>query len=161
MLVPDKYTFIFVLINLIVLYLFMRKLLFKPVTEFMEKRKNGIEQSLKEAEEAKLLAAKTQKSYEEKIKSTKEEAEKILNEAKVRAVHEAEEIIKNAQQEALEITKRGREEVERERAEMLGQIKQQIALLAIAAATQVVQTNMDTAANRVIVEKFIDEAGAA
>lgn len=161
MLVPDKYTFIFVLINLIVLYLFMRKLLFKPVTEFMEKRKNGIEQSLKEAEEAKLLAAKTQKSYEEKIKSTKEEAEKILNEAKVRAVHEAEEIIKNAQKEALEITKRGREEVERERAEMLGQIKQQIALLAIAAATQVVQTNMDTATNRVIVEKFIDEAGAA
>lgn len=161
MLVPDKYTFIFVLINLIVLYLFMRKLLFKPVTEFMEKRKNGIEQSLKEAEEAKRLAAETQKSYEEKIKSTKDEAEKILNEAKVRAVHEAEEIIRNAQKEALEIAKRGREEVERERAEMLGQIKQQIALLAIAAATQVVQSNMDSAANRVIVEKFIDEAGAA
>jgi len=44
---------------------------------------------------------------------------------------------------------------------MLRQVRQQIAVLAISVATKVVQANMDTDANKIMVDKFIDEAGAA
>ena len=43
---------------------------------------------------------------------------------------------------------------------MLKQTKQQIAVLAIAAASKLVQANMDSDANKSMVDKFIDEAGA-
>lgn len=161
MLAPDKYTFIFVAINLIVLYFFMKKFLFKPVTNFMENRKNTIEQALNAAEQAKAQEAETRKKYEEQIKNIKAESEKLLDEARVKAERQHEEIIANAKKEALAIVQKGHDDVERERAEMLRQIRQQIAVLAISAATKVVQANMDTEANKVMVDKFIDEAGAA
>jgi F-type H+-transporting ATPase subunit b len=161
MLTPDKYTFIFVLINLLVLYWFMKKFLFKPVTNFMENRKNSIEQGLKEAADAKSEASKIRKDYEEQIKKIKEDGDKLLNEAKARAAREYDEMIEAAKKDAMAIVQKGHADVERERAEMLLETKQQIALLAITAATKLVQANMDTEANKVLVDKFIDEAGAA
>lgn len=158
---PEKYTFIFVALNLLILYFFMRKFLFKPVTEFMEKRKNSIDQALKDADQAKLEAAESRKSYEEQIKKIREESDRLLNEARIRATHEYDGIIAAAKKDALAIVEKGRQDVEREREEMLRQVKQQIAALAIAAATQVVQANMDTDSNKSMVDKFIDEAGAA
>lgn len=160
MLVPDKYTFILVAINLIILYLFMKKFLFKPVTNFMENRKNSIEQGLKDAADAKLEAAEARKKYEEQIKKIKEDSDKLLNEARTRAAREYDEIVATAKKDALAIVQKGHEDVDRERAEMLSQIRQQIAVLAIAAATKLVQANMNTDVNKVMVDKFIDEAGA-
>jgi F-type H+-transporting ATPase subunit b len=106
MLVPDQYTFIFVALNLLVLYFFMKKFLFKPVTEFMEKRKNSIDKALNDAEQAKIEAAETRKAYENQIKNAKEESDKFLNEARLRATREYDEIIQNAHNDALAIWKK-------------------------------------------------------
>ncbi len=161
MLMPEKYTFIFVALNLLILYFFMRKFLFKPVTEFMEKRKNSIDQALKDADQAKLEAAESRKNYEEQIKKIREESDRLLNEGRAKAMREYDEIIANAKKDALAVVEKGRQDVEREREEMLRQVRQQIATLAIAAASKVVQANMDTDSNKSLVDKFIDEAGAA
>lgn len=161
MLIPDKYTFILVAINLIILYFFMKKFLFKPVTTFMENRKNSIEKALNDAEQAKVEVAEARKNYEEQIKSIKEDSDRLLSEARTRASQEYDEIIETAKKDALAIIEKGREEAERQREEMLLEVRQQIAVLAISAATQVVQANMDTDTNRSLVEKFLDEAGAA
>ncbi|OPX44853.1 ATP synthase subunit b, sodium ion specific [Ruminiclostridium hungatei] len=161
MLMPEKYTFIFVALNLFILYFFMRKFLFKPVTEFMEKRRNSIDQALKDADQAKLEVAESRKNYEEQIKKIREESDRLMNEARAKASREYDEIIANAKKDALAIVEKGRQDVERERTEMLRQVRQQIAALALTAATKVVQANMDTESNKSIVDKFIDEAGAA
>lgn len=161
MLMPEKYTFIFVAINLLILYFFMRKFLFKPVTEFMEKRKNSIDQALKDADQAKLEVAESRKNYEEQIKKIREEGDRLMNEARAKASREYDDIIANAKKDAQAIVEKGRQDVEREKAEMLRQVRQQIAALALTAATKVVQANMDTDSNKSIVDKFIDEAGAA
>jgi F-type H+-transporting ATPase subunit b len=160
MLEPDGYTFVFVAINLIVLFLLMRKFLFKPITNLMEERKSSIEQGLKDAENAKIEAAEARKKYDEQIKNIKLDGDKLLNEVKVKAAREYDEIISNAKKDALTVVQRGHEDVERERAEMLKQTRQQIAVLAIAAASKLVQANMDSDANKSMVDKFIDEAGA-
>lgn len=161
MLMPEKYTFIFVAINLLILYFFMRKFLFKPVTEFMEKRKNSIDQALKDAGQAKLEVAEARKNYEEQIKKIREESDRLMDEARAKASREYDVIISNAKKDAQAIVEKGRQDVEREKAEMLRQVRQQIAALALTAATKVVQANMDTDSNKSIVDKFIDEAGAA
>ncbi len=161
MLTPEKYTFLFVALNLLILYFFMKLILFKPVTQFMENRKNSIETALNDAEQAKLEAAESRKSYDQQIRNIKVDSDRLVNEAKQKASREYEDIVAAAKKEAELILQKGREEVERERAEMLKQVKQQIAVLAISAATKVVQQNMDSETNKSLVEKFIDEAGAA
>ncbi|HEY5584557.1 MAG TPA: F0F1 ATP synthase subunit B [Ruminiclostridium sp.] len=161
MLTPDKYTFIFVALNLLVLYFFMKRFLFERITNFMENRKNSIDKALNDAEDAKIEAAEIRKGYEEQLKNIKEDCDKLLDEARIRAEREYYEIIAAAKKDSLAIAQRGREETEREKADMLRQLRQQIAVLAIAAATKVMQANMDTDANKIMVDKFIDEAGAA
>jgi len=101
MFVPEKYTFILVALNLIILYFFMKKFLFKPVTSFMENRKNSIEKALVDAEDAKLDAAQARKSYEEQIKNIKLDSDKLLNEARSRAAREYDEIIASAKKDVL------------------------------------------------------------
>ncbi|PYG89531.1 F-type H+-transporting ATPase subunit b [Ruminiclostridium sufflavum DSM 19573] len=160
MLEPDRYTFIFVALNLIILFLLMRKFLFKPITNLMEERKSSIEQGLKDAENARTEAAEAHKKYDEQMKNIKLDGDKLLNELRAKAAREYDGIVANAKKDALAIIQKGHEDVERERDEMLKQTKQQIAILAIAAATKLVQANMDTEANKAMVDKFIDEAGA-
>jgi F-type H+-transporting ATPase subunit b len=44
---------------------------------------------------------------------------------------------------------------------MLKELRSQVAGLALAAASRVIEANMNTESNKNLVDKFIDEAGAA
>ncbi len=63
--------------------------------------------------------------------------------------------------DAQNIKTKAMEEIDRERDQMLKSIKNQVASLALAAASKVIDANMDTVSNKVIVDKFIDESGVA
>jgi len=157
----EKFRFIFVFINFMILYFFMRKFLFKPVTQFMENRTNMIKDSLDNAEKSKTEASQLKLQYDEKLKSAKDEADKIINDAIAKANKEHEEILNNARKDAEAILAKGREEIERERSQMIKEVKSQVTGLALAVASKVVEANMDNENNRKLAEKFIDEAGAA
>ena len=154
-------TFIWVIVNLIVLYIFLKKILFKPVTKFMDNRTNSIKSDLENAEKSKVDAALLKQSYEEKLSAADEEAEKILNIARDRAEIEYASMITSAKRDAEQILEKTRKELELERDQMLKDIRNQVASLALAAASKVLEANMNTENNKILVDKFIDEAGAA
>lgn len=156
-----SFTFIFVFINMVVLYIVLRKILFKPVTQFMENRIKSIKDAIDNAEKAKLEAADLKQQYDFKLHAAKDEADKIINDSNVRANKEYDTILSTAKQDAQGVMTKASKEIERERAQMLKEIKNQVASLALAAATKVIEVNMDTATNRALVDKFIDEEGAA
>jgi len=153
--------FILVALNLLILYLILRKLLFKRVTQYMENRTKAIKENIENAEKLKAEADGLKRKYEEEIKTAREEADKILNDARARANRESDSIIASARQDAEGILSRAREEIEREREQMLKEVKGQVAGLALSVASKVIESNMDTDKNRALAEKFINEAGAA
>lgn len=161
MLEPSLPTFVWVFINLIILYLILRKILFKPVTKFMEDRAGSIKRDLENAEKAREEADQIKLQYEEKLKSAREDADRILNIARERAEKERDEILREARNEAEAILKKAREQIEREHEQMVQTVRNQVVSLALAAATKVVEANMDTDTNRALVDKFINEEGAA
>jgi len=155
----DIPTFIFVVINLIVLYIAMKKLLFKPVTKFMEKRKKSISDSMENAKKEMAEALELKQKYNEILKDARDEAENIINTARIKAEAEYDNIVNKATVKAEVIIVSAEERIEKERQKVLAGIKSEIAGLALLAASKVVETNMDTEKNRKLVEKFIDEAG--
>jgi len=157
----NYYKFILAALNLIILYVVLRKVLFKPVTEFMEKRTRSIQESLDHAaaENADALALK--QSYEEQLKTAESRGEMIVHEAVQKASREYDQIIENARKEAEAILEAARVRAEREKEQTLRDIRSQVAGLALAAASKVLEANMDTERNRALVDRFIDEAGAA
>jgi len=150
-----------VALNLIILYVVLRKILFKPVTQFMENRAKSIKDSIDNAENAKVEAAELKQKYEDLLKAARIEAIKITEEAYAKAEKEHEKITAEAQKESQRILQHARQEIEREREQMLKDIRSQVAGLALSAASKVMEANMDTESNRKLVNKFIDEAGAA
>ena len=154
-------TFIFVIINLSVLYLILKKFLFKPVTEFMQKRAKSISDDLESAKLSNAKAEELKRNYEHQLKEARRQAEKIISDGENRAGKKYDSIIKEAKQEAQQMILKAKEEIEKERLEMVKDMNNQVASMALAAATKVMEANMDTESNRKLVEKFIDEAGVA
>lgn len=154
-------TFVLVAINLLVLYFVLKKLLFTKFTAFMDKRATMIQESLEESQKAREFAETTQKEYAQKMRDSKAEVVKMLEEAKADTSKQSDELMKLAKVEAENLIVKAREEIERERDKMIKEVRSEVASLALAAASKVIEANLDTESNRRLVEKFIDEAGAA
>lgn len=157
----NAYKVLMVALNLIILYAVLRKLLFKRVTEFMENRTKSIKDSIESAEKARAEAGELKLQYENQLNTARDKGEKIIEEARIKAEKESDRIIAAARQQSESILAKAMEEVEQERLQMLKEIRSQVAGLALAAASKVIEANMDTEANRALVDRFIDEAGAA
>jgi F-type H+-transporting ATPase subunit b len=154
-------TSILVIISLLILYYALNKLLFSKFTPFMEKRAAGIKESLEEAENAKIFAKELKAEYSEKIKKAQSDIEQMLEDAKTSAKKEYEAIIKDAKLEAMSMLSKAHAEIEKEHEKMIQEIKSEVASIAIAAASKLIETNLDTATNKKLVEKFVNEVGVA
>lgn len=161
MLSPNIPTFIFALINLGILYFALKKLLFKPVTEFMENRTKSIENSIQTAEQKNADADKLKKEYEEQLLSAREQANSIVKEAREKAAREYESSLAQAKTDSQDLINRAKADIENERQQMIKEIRNEVVSLALAAASKVIEANMDNDKNKTLVEKFIDEEGAA
>lgn len=154
-------TFIWAIINLIVLYVLLKKVLFKPVTQLMENRTNSIVNDLERAKKVNTEAEHLKMKYEDSLKAAKIESDAIIKEARIRGEKEYNSIVTTAKNNAEDLVEKARIQIELEREQMLKEVKAQVAGLALAAASKVLEANMDTEANRTLVDKFLDEAGAA
>ena len=72
---------VFTIINLIVLYLLMKKFLFGPILNVMEQRKNMIDQQFASAKDTEEQAYELKGKYEDALKSAKDESMRIVNQS--------------------------------------------------------------------------------
>jgi len=148
-------TVIFTIINILVLYFILKKVLFKPITNHMDNRTKKIEEALKMAEEAKQKVEELQKEYDLKLKEAKQEGQVIIDDHKKMAEKAYETIIANAKKEADNIIKNTRTELEIEKQEVISKLKSEMADLVLVTTEKVLQQNVDDKANRKLISNFI------
>lgn len=153
--------FLMAFLNLVILFLVLRKVLFQPVMQFMENRTKSIENAISEAQKQKAEALEMKADYEAQLKSARTESRKIVDAAVAKATAQQETIVAEAKQQAEELRAKAEEEIEQERRQMLLDVRNEVASLALAAASKVLQANIDSERNRELVNEFIDKAGAA
>lgn len=154
-------TFVWAVINLLVLFLILKKILFKPVTELMEKREASIREGLEKAEAARAEAAELNARYLEQMKASSAVADKIISDAREKANKVYDEMMAGARRDVESMMAKARLDMERDRIQMVKDVRGQLASLALIAASKVMEANMDNDMNRKLVENFIDEEGAA
>jgi F-type H+-transporting ATPase subunit b len=152
---------VFSIINIIVLFLVLKYILFKPVSNFLNQRVERIKKNISDTESNKAQAEELKREHKAQLDKLKDESSIIINNAHQKAQAEAEEIIKRAKAESEIILQSAREQGQREVEKALEEVKNQVASLALLAASKVIQKNMDTESNRKLVEEFIDEVGVA
>ena len=152
-------TIVFTILNLLILYAFLRKFLFGRVNAVMEEREKLIQEQIASAEAGNTKAQALQDQYEQKLSGAREEAEKIASDAKTRAQRTYDEQVAQAQAEARRIQTEAETRIATERQEMLRGVRQEVAQLAVLAASQVAGRDLDQEADRAIVKEFLSEAG--
>ncbi|MEI6602737.1 MAG: F0F1 ATP synthase subunit B [Clostridia bacterium] len=157
----DPYLWIYILINLLVLFFVLKKLLWKPVTAFLEKRTNTIAETIDGANQKMLEADTLKTQYQGALNTARIEAAKIVEDSRKRAQQEYNLLLEAATKDAEAFKSRTRKEMAHERQEMLAKLKSEIAGLALSAASKVIEANMDSETNRAFVNDFIEKEGVA
>jgi F-type H+-transporting ATPase subunit b len=155
-------TFFITILNLFILYLILRRLLFKPVTAFMEKRANKVRSDLADAAMMKGKAEEAAKRYDGLLAEADIEAERLVKEGDERAKEEAKRILTAAQAEAAQLRARGEEAAVREAEKAMQALVSEIAGVATAIAARLAAREPaveDARAAEVIIREM--EAGRA
>lgn len=133
-------------------------LLYKPILSKLEERAKKIKKGIDDAEQAEQLRADAGKFYQQEIERARREAHEIIERATLSAEQQRAEILSQARQEAHEMILRAQQQVQREIQEGQTQLSQQVVDLAIAAASRVVQENLDDDKHRRLIQEFLSEA---
>ena len=149
------WTMIFAWLNLIILYFFLRKLLFKPVKNMIDKRQKEIDDLYSDAESSRADAASLKTEYEEKIGHANEESEQILKNAVRRAQLREEEILRDANAKAARTLARAEEQIELEKKKALNDIKDEISGIAADIAGAVIEREVSPDEHAEIIDAFI------
>lgn len=157
----EKWTMLLQIFNFFVLFFVLKKILFKPVSKFMQERRDKIENSIKIAEDKNKEAEKMRKEYEQKVQLAEQEGREIVKAASKRAEVKAEEIVKEAADEASKIKERARVEMERQNQQAVNKLKDEVASIAIMAAGKVINKNLDEKSHQGLIKEFISEVGDA
>ena len=153
-------TILFTVINILVLFLFLKKFLFGRVNAIMEKRAQMVQADLDHAKETVAEAEQLKTNYLETMSGAQSEAKELIAKAQKIANEQRDQITQQAQRDADRIMANAKKEIVLEQQRSLESVQSAIADLAMAAASKVVGANLDDAANRDLVDAFLTEEGA-
>ncbi len=152
--------FFITIINLLVLFYILKKLLFKPVTNFIDNRNGKIEDAINSANSLKEEVENMKAEYADKLKGAGDEGKKIAEEYRDRASSEYSMAIDTAKKDAQKIIEDARREIDVEKDKAIAELKQEVGNLVVSASEKVIKKNMDNETNRKLISEFIDSGVA-
>jgi F-type H+-transporting ATPase subunit b len=153
-------TFGITIINIIILTLILRKVLFKPVTKIMAERAKRVQDSIDQAEKDRADSRELLEQYQSKLKNVDAEADEIIKAARGRAETEAHRIIAEGKAAAEALTVSARKKIEAEQQAAFARFKLEAAALVMAASARLVQREFSGDDNRRFASMLLDELTA-
>ncbi|MCI9535372.1 MAG: F0F1 ATP synthase subunit B [Lachnospiraceae bacterium] len=146
-------------INIFILFFLLSYLLFNPVRDVLEKRKQKIAQELAAAAGDMASASALKEEYEAKLKNVNKEAEDILEAARKKAKTRENEIIDEARAEASRIVERANREIELEKKKAIDDLKQDVVNIASLMAQKAVGNSIDIVIQNALIDETLKEMG--
>ncbi|HEX9921058.1 MAG TPA: F0F1 ATP synthase subunit B [Anaerolineae bacterium] len=149
------------IINFVVLIVLLQMFLYKPVKNMLAQRQQRIVDGLAAADKAAQEAAQQRAEFEKELAKTRE-----ASQAEAKKIAEATEkmrkdILVAAEKEAEEIKIRAREEAEQERQQVVADLQQQTAELALSMTRKIVGEGIDEKIQRRLIDQFLTNLGDA
>lgn len=153
------FTALFTLANTVVLFLVLKKFLFKPVMNMITARQQEIDDLYAKADEDKQQAAILRSEYEQKLSVAADTSERLVKEAVARGQSREEEILRKANLEAEAILSKASADIAQEKKKAVNDAKNEISELAMEIAGKVVGKTLNPEDQIKLVDQFIDELG--
>ncbi len=153
---------IFVIINFLILMAILTKYLYRPFLDLLDNRAKAIKDSFANAEAVNRRADEKLDAYNKRIANVEQEGRDIIAKSKQRADDQAKRIIVDAEEKAALLLKNAQNEIEREKANALTEVREQISMLALMAAEKILEKeiSMDADGQNKIIDNVLEQVGA-
>jgi F-type H+-transporting ATPase subunit b len=145
------------IINVIVLFLLLRLILFKPVSRFLNERSERINNQLSEAEARLQEAEALNKEYARQLEKAVEEGHDIIRDSKIKAAQEAQVILSDVMAQAVKLYDETQARIAKEKERALEQMRQEVAQLSVDIAARILRREVNEADNLALAEAFFSE----
>ena len=128
-----------------ILLVLLWRFAFPSIVKSVEERERRIQKQLADAERANAEAQRLLEEHKKQVAAARTEAQDILAKAKTVAQKEREALLVRA-----------RKDIDAEKEKAIGALRREAVELSIAAASRVIEANLDTEANRRLVTEFLE-----
>ncbi len=142
--------------SIIVLFVVVKKLAYKPVKKFMDERSARVMAEKQEAEELNATATAKIQEYSVLLAECEQAKAKAIKEGEQEALEQAEEIVLQAKEKADEIVEKANKKAQEKYDNALKEASGYIVNLTIEASSQLIKREITDADNRKIVEDFLN-----
>jgi F-type H+-transporting ATPase subunit b len=145
---------LFQLINFSFLLVVLRLLVYKPVLNMLDQRRQRIAEGLAAAERGQERAEEANREAQAQIEEARRQGQAIVAQAQQVGARLQEEARESAQRQQEQMIERARAEIQLERDAAIGELRREFADLTISAAEKVIGQSLDRSAH----QRLIDEA---
>ena len=132
------------LVNIVVLYILLRVLVWKPVRKFMADRQARVQAEMDEAARLQADARQSKADYDAKLAGAQAQVEQLLSQGRKEAADASQKYLDDAKAEAQHLLDRARADAEAEKRRAMDDAKTQLADLAVDMAGRVLRFGQDT-----------------
>ena len=152
--VPD---IVFQWLNLLVIFLVVKKFLFKPIKGIIEKRQNEVKDMYLRAEQAEKKAQSLEVQYTELLIKARLEAAEIVKNATEASHAKADAIVEQAKVKAMELLEKTQIQIQREKDESLRDAFNKVSDVVLITASKFMEKEMTMDDHKEIIEKILDD----
>lgn len=147
---------IWTLVIFLLLVVILAKTAWPAILKAVEEREKKIQEQLDRAEKANQEAQRVLAEHQQKLAAARNEAQELLAAGRQAAEKVREEIAARARAEHEELMDRARREIVAEREKAIAELRGEAVELSLAAASKVLERNLDSEADRRLVREYLD-----
>ena len=147
---------IWVFVDLLILFVLMKKFLFGPITQMLDDRAQQVSDTLDQADKRLAEAEQQQTAHAAQLASAKQEAAQIIEDARVRG-QEYDRLVAEAQTAVQRLDEQAARRRDSERTQMLREAKKEIAALVLLTTAKVSRQKLNSDTDRDMIDDFLRE----
>lgn len=151
---------VFAVISFGILYWLLNKYAFGPLFSIMEQRRERVLGDLKKAEEDRKQAEQYLQEQKQAVQEAREEAMKIIEQARQTSARQADQIIAQAREEAARLKDEALKEIENEKNKAVAQLRSQVSAMSVMIASKIIEKQIDEQTHKELIDQYLKEVGS-
>ena len=143
------------IINFAILLYLLKRFVYKPFLSLLEQRRNKIEQGIKKSEGIEERINEIKKSKEKILANAREKAVQIVKAGEKREKEQSEQIIFQGEKEKEKIIKEAIDEAARKKQEAKGEIEKETVKAGLMLAQEILKEKLDSEKDKNLIERFL------
>ncbi len=148
---------VWTILTFLIVVAILRGTAWKPLLKALNDREARIRESLQQAERAQSEAQRLLEENRKQLAAAEEQAARIIKEGRDLGEKLRGELLEKAQAASRQTVEQAKAEIGREKEAALNQLRSEVADLAVAAASKILEANLDAAQQRKLVDAAIQE----